>query len=209
MTALELLFTELLKKYTKDIDYVNRCWRELEGLYSASDRYYHTLTHLERMWAEAEALLPELSYPDAFLLALFYHDAVYDVERRDNEEKSADLCAEHLRKTDYPEINRVRALILATKRHESGDSFDMDAFTDLDLAILGSDPETYDAYARAIRLEYGRFRPEDNERGRGEILRRFLSLPAIYKTPRFREKYEALARANLTRELSFIREILS
>ncbi|MDR1835954.1 MAG: hypothetical protein LBQ96_09155 [Fusobacteriaceae bacterium] len=198
---LEDLYRRLLKKYMPDESYISACWEELRRLYAAETRYYHNFSHLRAMWEEARPLLPEIGDPDALLLAIFYHDAVYDVTRRDNEEKSAELFERHMKMTAFPPIDFVKELILQTKTHAESPSFDVNTFTDLDLSILGSSPEKYRAYAEGIRKEYGRMDPGINRSGRRKILEYFLTLPAIYKTPYFYKKYEKPARENLSREL--------
>jgi predicted metal-dependent HD superfamily phosphohydrolase len=73
---------------------------------------------------------------------------------------------------------------------------------DIDLSILGEAAERFDAYERAIRLEYAHV-PDDAFRpGRATILRQFLDRPRIYGTDFFRDRYEATARANLARSLA-------
>jgi len=61
----------------------------LNAAYSQPHRYYHTLQHLQ----ECLSLLTQLQHlaaqPEQIALALYFHDAVYDVHANDNEAKSA------------------------------------------------------------------------------------------------------------------------
>src|SRR4051794_21240169 len=66
-------------------------FRWLKAQYSQPWRVYHRLRHLRRMfrvWREAEG---ELAVEDAqaVALAVWFHDAVYDPQRSDNETESA------------------------------------------------------------------------------------------------------------------------
>ena len=72
----------------------------------------------------------------------------------------------------------------------------------MDLAILGRPAAEFDAYERAVRLEYGWVPEEAWIAGRSQVLRSFLARPIIYATPRFRKSHEAAARSNLTRSLA-------
>lgn len=72
---------------------------------------------------------------------------------------------------------------------------------DLDLMILGSSEAKFDAYEVGIRQEYAWVSEEDFRFHRAKILQSFLDRPSIYYTERFREKYEARARANLERSI--------
>ena len=72
----------------------------------------------------------------------------------------------------------------------------------MDLAILGSSAETFDAYERAVRLEYCWVPDEAWIAGRSKVLRKLLARPFIYATPQFRLSHEAAARSNLRRSVA-------
>jgi predicted metal-dependent HD superfamily phosphohydrolase len=137
-------------------------------------------------------------------LALWYHDAIYRPRRADNEAASASLAETELAALGVPDraVADVSRLIIATSDHvPPSDLPDALPFLDFDLAILGSEPATYAAYARAIRREY-RWVPGPVYRSaRRAVLARFLERPRIYRTDRFRERLERQARANLAAEL--------
>src|SRR5690242_20725665 len=92
----------------------------------------------------------------AVRLAAWYHDAVYDSHATDNEERSADMARSALSRLRVPgdRVESVARLILATKTHQTDGDPDAAVLLDADLAILGSEPEQYDRYAKAIRREY-------------------------------------------------------
>ena len=69
---------------------------ELVRAYTAPDRHYHDLAHIEAMLASARAYHGALSDPAAVAAAIWFHDAVYDTRRHDNEAKSAELAAARL-----------------------------------------------------------------------------------------------------------------
>lgn len=77
-------------------------------------------------------------------------------------------------------------------------------FLDLDLSILGSSSDQYDAYSRKIRQEYIQY-PWDTYRSRRiEIMQRFLARPQLFFTDTFYAKYEATARQNIKREITLL-----
>ena len=143
--------------------------------------------------------------PGEVAIALFYHDAVCDTRTRDNEEQSTALAAEVLLeycRMDRNTVERIRALILAT-RHEAVPSWaDAELLFDIDLAILGADEMRFDEYERQIRVEYSWVAPEDFRKGRSAVLRGFLARNAIYATGPFRGGPESAARRNLARSLA-------
>lgn len=85
--------------------------------YEEHHRYYHTTTHLLDVVLQLSKLD---NFDDELFLAAVYHDAVYDPQANDNEEKSAALFLEDaknaaLNKLQLDSINR---LILDTKTHK-------------------------------------------------------------------------------------------
>ena len=139
---------------------------------------------------------------DVLLLALFYHDAVYNVLRSDNEAQSAALATSHLQAIGFPSarLERCQAHILATKGHAAAQDPDTALFTDADLSVLGAPWEDYQQYAQNIRREYGLFPDIVYRPGRRKVLEHFLAMPPIYKTPVFQAEREERARENLQRE---------
>ena len=181
----------------------------LEAAYAEPHRRYHTRSHIEVCLGEL-ARLGGLSPADRRTLeyAIWWHDAVYDPHRSDNEERSAELARADLERLEVPaaEIDEVARLILLTKGHEvAADDAIGALLVSIDLSILGAAQADYDAYAEGVRFEYA-FVPEDAFRiGRAAILERFLESPALYPDPAFRARLEAPARANLRREIAALR----
>ena len=177
---------------------------ELAAAYSAPDRHYHNLAHIADCLRRADDVRIFLTDFRAVATALFFHDAVYDPTRSDNEERSADLAENRLRGLREPEpfIATVRDLILDTRHVTSPATGDGRHVVDIDLAILGAPPAEFDAYEHAIRLEYAHVPDDAFRRGRARILRSFLDRPRIYGTDHFRDLYEAPTRANLARSLA-------
>ena len=147
----------LVARYIIDEALAEKHWQEIVTHYSHKKRYYHTLTHLQNLLAELEAIKAQIADWDTVLFALYYHDIIYNATRKDNEEKSAELARERLRELQYPadKAERCVAHILATKSHTVSTDNDTNLFTDADLSILGTDADNYTAYAQQIRKEYG------------------------------------------------------
>jgi predicted metal-dependent HD superfamily phosphohydrolase len=178
----------------------------LRAAYAEPRRRYHTLAHIEDCLARLAAI-SDLSERDHALLtaALWWHDAVYDPTRGDNEALSAEMAARDLPPLGYaPEdVVEIERLILLTKGHQVPADDPLGALmVSIDLSILGADPEIYDAYAAAIREEYAHV-PEDLYRaGRARVLTHFLEAGTLYPDPDFASRLEAPARSNLRREIA-------
>ena len=175
--------------------------------YREPQRFYHTVQHLEECIAWFDQARSSARRPLELELALWYHDAVYDPRRSDNEEASARLAAEHLGAAgSAPRVAAdVSALILWTKHAAEPPEGDAALLVDIDLAILGATTERYAEYERQIREEYAWVPAVLFRRRRAALLEHFLARPRLYVTPMLRQRLEERARANLVQSLATLR----
>ncbi len=123
------------------------------ALYSEAKRAYHNLSHIDRMlsWLDRSG-----HHSDAVEFAIWFHDAVYEPLGSGNEAKSAQYFADHIGLFVGGKLAEdVERLVMATDPtlSRSGRE-DEDLIIDIDLSILGSKPEDYEAYQTAVRSEY-------------------------------------------------------
>src|SRR5687768_6653671 len=74
-------------------------FEELSRRYTESHRHYHNVQHIEECLAEFAPASSQATHPLVLEFAIWFHDAVYDPRRSDNEEESATLalkCLEQL-----------------------------------------------------------------------------------------------------------------
>ncbi len=96
-------------------------------------------------------------------------------------------------------------LILLTAGHSVREGDRLGArLVSIDLSILGADPARYDAYADAIRFEYGHVPEPLYRTGRAAVMGRFLESPRLYADPVWEARYEVRARANIAREIAML-----
>jgi predicted metal-dependent HD superfamily phosphohydrolase len=182
-------------------------WAALVEAWSEPHRRYHDLAHLAAVLGIVGELAGAAADPDAVRLAAWYHDAVYDPQRSDNEQVSAERARAGLRGLVADErVAEVARLVLLTAGHdpEPGDANGA-VLCDADLAVLASPPPAYAAYASAVRAEYGHLSDAEFTAGRIAVLERLLALPRLFRSPAVPEEWTARARANLTAELSLLR----
>lgn len=172
--------------------------------YREPHRAYHTVQHLDECFAWLDQLRHEAAEPHLVSLAVWYHDAIYDPHRSDNEAASADLAAGSLRAAgaDAAVVERVTHLILATRHSTLPSPGDPTLLVDIDLAILGASPARFAEYEDQIRAEYRWVPGLIFRRRRALILRGFLERPALYHTALLHRELEARARSNLAAALS-------
>ncbi len=180
---------------------------DLRSRYTEPQRVYHTLLHIEKCLAWLDWYRGLAGCAAEVELALWFHDAVYDPRRMDNEHESAQLADRSLERAGVsaPTRARVVALIMATAQHEP-EAGDHALMISIDLAILGAAPADYDAFERAIRAEYAHVPEAAYVRGRTEGLARFLARPLIYPCRPVGEVLEMQARSNLERTLARLAE---
>jgi predicted metal-dependent HD superfamily phosphohydrolase len=182
-------------------------YEELAACYSAPDRYYHTLQHLDECFARLAESRQLAEHAHEIELALWFHDGIYDVRKQDNEERSASWAEEVSLRAGLSQsvATRIRDLIVATKHNAIPDSGDSRLLVDIDLAILGAPVERFDEYERQVRQEYAWVPDTLFRHKRREILETFLARPGIFSTDYFQASYEARARVNLERSITALR----
>jgi len=177
---------------------------ELVHLYNQPHREYHNLQHIYDSLKEMDEVYNSIRHPSEVEMAIWYHDAIYDTKRNDNEKRSAELSWNRLYKTGLLGyfINDVYSMILATK-HNGNNIEDNDTkyLVDIDLSNLGVSPEKFEENSKKIRQEYGWVPESEFNKNRKAILEHFNNSDYIYHTNYFREKYENQARENLEREI--------
>lgn len=201
--SLQQTFEEICQNYCKDIDAIQKHWEIIYKAYSGPKRHYHNLDHLNHLMQQLDEHPQQINHHHALGLAVFYHDIVYNVLKKDNEEKSAVQANESLKELQIPEPirHKVTTFILATKTHETHPEPEINLFTDADLSILGEPWDKYEIYCHQIRKEYSIYPALIYKPGRKKVVTHLLEMPYIFKTEAFRTQLEERARANLLREL--------
>jgi predicted metal-dependent HD superfamily phosphohydrolase len=183
---------------------IDRVFQLLVIAYTQPDRHYHRLKHIHDVLTTIERFADRLQDPLSVMLAAWFHDFVYDSRSTNNEIQSAKLAGELLNNigVSIDTIDRVQQLILATQRHQAEiDDNDLCIFLDADLAILGTNPEQYQIYARSIRREYSWVTDELYREGRTQVLESFLQRERLYYTELLFEELESRARLNIQTEI--------
>lgn len=174
--------------------------------YSEPHRAYHTLQHLGECleWIDRAYDLAEV--PAAVELALWFHDAVYDTRRADNELRSADLAAQVIKTAGGGCLlqQSVHTMILTTKHEAAPSTGDIGLVVDIDLVILGAGGDRFTQYETQIRQEYAWVPENVFCRKRAELLQSLLNRSSIFTTEFFRERLERQAQRNLHQSLTIL-----
>ncbi|MDY8136951.1 hypothetical protein [Aquimarina sp. 2201CG5-10] len=207
---LENIFTSLISRYSNDQTYIDHLWDSIVKKHNKKKRYYHNLIHLEHLYQKLDPIKSEIQDWDMVLFALFYHDYVYNILKKDNEEQSADMAKKIIRSLSIQEDRAefCSSIIHATKRHLISTNTDINYFIDADLSILGSSWQEYETYFNSVRKEYKYYPDFMYNKARIKILKHFISMPRIFKTDHFFNKLECKAKYNLQEEVNLLSEFI-
>lgn len=183
---------------------------KLKDRYGEPQRAYHTWQHITALLGHFETVKDRLHAPPRVLWALYWHDAIYDPMRPDNEQVSADLLREdgqgHLAEGMLEDaaiiIEATAKHVLPEDRLSGGALSDAAYFLDMDLSILAASEDVFDHYEENIRFEYSFVPIETYRQARGGILKAFLERPQLYFTDHYRALWEDRARDNLKRSVA-------
>lgn len=179
----------------------------LLAAWSEPQRRYHTVRHLGDCIALFEAASHLAEHPAEVEIALWFHDAVYDLKAKDNEARSAAWAEQAVSAAQVGSDVRARVheLIMATCHATQPRTDDGRLLVDIDLSILGAEPERFDEYEVQVRQEYAWVPGPVFRRKRRELLQGFLARQHIYATQWFQQRFEATARSNLQRSVTRLR----
>jgi predicted metal-dependent HD superfamily phosphohydrolase len=180
---------------------------DLQRRWSEPHRHYHTLDHLAAVLDRVDELGAYAADLRTVRLAAFFHDAVYDPTRVDNEWRSAQLAEDKL-----PDLGlsgtasaAVARLVQLTATHDpvAGDA-DGAVLCDADLAVLAVEPAAYASYASGVRAEYAHVDEPTFRKGRAAVLETLISRPRLFRTQYGTDHWENAARRNVEAELTLL-----
>ena len=184
----------------------------LNSIYNASDRYYHTVTHINDMLNR----LTNLSLIDEGLqdkidfkllrIAIIFHDIIQFEDN--NELRSAEVTKKLIGDIyDADQINNIYNWIIRTDYSYYYEPEDLEGklIRDLDLSGLGASEEVYRHNGYLVRQEYQGSNNRDFIVGRIQFLQKMLDFPKIYQTDYYKD-LEFQARLNTETELERLLE---
>ncbi len=179
-------------------------FQRLINMYSRKHLHYHTMDHVAACLKLLDEVGGMITDHYSVELALWFHDAVYHPGKADNERKSADYASMVLKDAgiNAAVISGILHFIEMTIHPSTPVTSDEKLLTDIDLSVLGSEPDTYLAYSGMIRKEYFHLPEFLYRRGRKKLLRLFLESGRIFHSEYFFNKYEKAARDNIKGELA-------
>lgn len=147
-------------------------------MWNEPHRSYHSLNHLYDLFSLIEAdyhsnKFDRKTYENLLLTAIF-HDIIYDPNKDDNEEKSADFFMSLCIEKNSKDVLSIKQAILDTKTHDSENPLSK-LFNKYDMNIVERDIDSLIDWERGIREEYSIYSDEDYKMGRTNFLKGLLN----------------------------------
>lgn len=182
---------------------ISMIYHQLVEAYSQPHRAYHTPAHIQDCLKQLDDARETAARSNEVEAALWFHDAIYDPQAKDNEERSAAWARQALIEVGVGSevAERIAAMILLTRHDREPNTPDSALLLDIDLSILGQPWDVFALYERNIRVEYSWVSEERYQTARSAILEGFLQRPTIYRTRFFQVRLETQAKANLARSI--------
>lgn len=175
------------------------------------ERHYHTAEHTVLVFKYAKEIYSQYSanFPITFFAhAAAWHDVIYDVTAKDNEEKSARMFLNSLSagRMDRIQSESIARAIRATANHFAPENEDLPqtakVFLDADLMELAAPYEVFAHNTEKVIAEYTqKYRPIEVLRGRKEWYEKTLAASRIFWTM---PEYDDAVRINLKRAITDI-----
>lgn len=189
--------------------YHAQLYRRLAYYYNQPGRYYHNLDHINNCLTKFDEVKHLLKEPDVVELAIWFHDAIYEVWADDNEGMSAGLAnffIIHLMGLPRKLANKVAYLIERTRYFKDGmwkpGTNDSKYLVDIDLfSGLGGEWHTFHKNWELNNKEFDWKDPNELRRGQLAMFTNFHKRAPLYKTDYFRERYEEQTKSNLERAI--------
>ena len=171
--------------------------------YAESDRYYHTIEHIDYCLEMFDQVKDQCTNPDAVELAIWFHDAIYEFPVDNNERLSAEYflevsdgkLPENLRKVVFDQV-------IVTDHRSPPADHDQKLLIDIDLSSFGRPWERFLTDGVNVRLEMDYLDDSEFYPRQITFMRQLLNRAHFYATEWFQQNYEQTARENLKRYLS-------
>ncbi len=210
LDSFSALWQRSLKKGKKD-DSSTGLHQRLIQAYGEPQRVYHTLTHIQSCFKIFREVVHLAENTDALALAIWFHDAIYDIDAEHNEQLSTDwflketngLFADSLR-------NLVSGHIMATLHcGEQIKDHDSQLMVDIDLFSFGKPWPDFINDSENVRAEKAGISDREYYQKQCGFQKFLLNQPRFFQSDYFYQHYESQARQNLSDFLSITEQKLS
>ena len=177
--------------------------RQLVKGYGEPQRRYHTLAHVAHCLNQFDHCKSLARNPDALEIAVWFHDAIFEPGRPDNEALSARLYQELSAGIHSNEMRQLIDRLIMATLHDGSSLGDADAsyMVDIDLSSFGLDWEAFLVDSQNLREENPDLSDTEYYRKLQKFHSSLLARPRFFFSDFFYQRYEQQARDNVSRYL--------
>ena len=178
---------------------------QLDEMYSQSHRVYHGWKHIECCLRRFESVEEMFEEPLSILAAMFYHDAIFELNSPTNEAESAQLAYEVF-KSNEEFAQRVKLLIEDTEYSGEQRLFDNDAdlMKDIDFSSF---TKPFDEFWQDV-IDLIEEDPDKSKEKRIDFYRVILSGEfKLFRTEHFKETYSDQVKVNLLQGIEKLQQM--
>jgi predicted metal-dependent HD superfamily phosphohydrolase len=171
----------------------------LINAYNEEQRVYHTQQHIEHCLTLFDEIKNQLNNADSVELAIWFHDVIYQINAKDNEELSAELFMSMSQEVLQPAIrHQVYQHIIATL-HNGSEMLEHDTryMVDIDLSSFGLPWDKFIQNSREVREEMSHIPDEEFYPKQCAFQQSLLKHGRFYQTDYFFKHYEQTALNNI------------
>ncbi len=177
-------------------------FEQLAGHYGEPQRHYHTLEHIAHCLAQLDKIPQEVECAEALELSIWYHDVIYQIGAKDNEQCSADRFMEHSTGVIDEDLRQqVQALIMVTVHPSVPTTPDQCLMVDIDLSSFCLPWPEFLRDSTNVRNEFPHLSDAEFSTGQIRFLRSLMARPWFYNSDYYRQHHEQAAHDNIHRLL--------
>lgn len=182
-------------------------FEKIAALYAQPHRRYHTARHIDHCLAQFDSAATLMKDEDAVEMALWFHDAIYEIPSTENERRSAEMFVDLTRgRVSASFAQNVYDMILITVHQVPATRPDDKYVVDIDLSSFALPWDEFKRDSDAVRAEHTHLDDREFYQAHTKFMQNLLARPHFFATDFFRNRYESSARGNLER---LIRELES
>lgn len=176
---------------------------EIDASYAEPHRYYHTGQHIDHCLTQFDLARHEMKDADAIEMALWFHDIEYDPKAPDNEYQSAQRFKQVAHGAMGIELEeQIYRLIMVTMHTDAPTAVDEKYVVDIDLSSFGLPWDQFIQDSHNVYKEFSHLPTAEFVKRNRRFLQSLLDRPEIFFTEFYRERYERIARENISKRIS-------
>ena len=200
-------FEALWLRCTSAATNASAAFKQLSQHYREPHRHYHTWDHIAHCLSQLDQIRHLPNCPDGLELSIWYHDVIYELSAKDNEQRSAELFMSHSDKIMADDLRQqVYDLIMVTVHPSHPLTLDQCLMVDIDLSSFCLPWADFLHDSANVRAEYPTMDDHSFNTGQAKFLNSLAAREWFFCSDFYRQHHEQTARDNISRLLRSLQE---